>query len=152
MKKLYFAYGSNLNIDQMQIRCPDAEPLTSYILEGWRLVFRGVLDIVPDKNSQVHGGIYAITSKCERALDRYEGFPRLYIKETVHHEMGKLMFYVMKNDPIHRYVSPPCSSYFYTCLDGFNHWDLPEEELIKARRRAFHALRRREKRRHGVFS
>ena len=39
-KTLYFAYGSNLNLDQMARRCPDAEPVGRVRLDGYRLAFR----------------------------------------------------------------------------------------------------------------
>ena len=42
---LYFAYGSNLNKQQMSIRCPKAKALGAAYIVGWRLVFRGVADI-----------------------------------------------------------------------------------------------------------
>ena len=45
MGKLYFAYGSNLNLTQMANRCPQAKQLGSAYLPNWRLVFRGVADI-----------------------------------------------------------------------------------------------------------
>ena len=43
-KYLYGAYGSNLNIGQMGVRCPNAEPVGSLVLHGWELKFRGVLE------------------------------------------------------------------------------------------------------------
>ena len=45
---LYAGYGSNLNRTQMQERCPDANIVTTKVLKGWRLCFRGVADIVPE--------------------------------------------------------------------------------------------------------
>ena len=39
-EKLYFAYGSNMNLNQMAFRCPDAEVVESVRLEGYRLAFR----------------------------------------------------------------------------------------------------------------
>ncbi len=41
MKKLYIAYGSNMNMQQMAMRCPKATPLGKYILEDYKLEFRG---------------------------------------------------------------------------------------------------------------
>ena len=32
--KLYFAYGSNINLDQMTYRCPDAQAVGPVTLEG----------------------------------------------------------------------------------------------------------------------
>lgn len=33
--KLYFAYGSNMNDEQMEFRCPDAEAVGTVCLEGY---------------------------------------------------------------------------------------------------------------------
>lgn len=42
MKEIYyFAYGSNMNLDQMEYRCPDAEVVENVRLEGYRLAFCG---------------------------------------------------------------------------------------------------------------
>lgn len=35
--KLYIAYGSNLNLEQMRRRCPTAELVGKTVLRGWRL-------------------------------------------------------------------------------------------------------------------
>ena len=40
-KKLYIAYGSNLNIKQMANRCPTAKIVGTSMLKDWRLLFRG---------------------------------------------------------------------------------------------------------------
>ena len=39
--RLYFAYGSNINLDQMAHRCPAAEVVGPVVLENYRLLFRG---------------------------------------------------------------------------------------------------------------
>ena len=60
-EKLYFAYGSNMNLNQMAFRCPDAEVVESVRLEGYRLAFRtngggnGVATILPEEGSYVDG-------------------------------------------------------------------------------------------------
>ena len=40
-RKIYLAYGSNMSLQQMYHRCPDAEPIGKGILKGWRLMFKG---------------------------------------------------------------------------------------------------------------
>ena len=40
-KRYYLAYGSNLNIDQMAWRCPDAVPLGTAEIPNYRILFRG---------------------------------------------------------------------------------------------------------------
>lgn len=83
MRKLYFAYGSNLNLGQMAGRCPDAEFIAPAILEDHALIFRGVADVIPEEGSRVMGGVFSITRRCELRLDRYEGWPTLYGKKIV---------------------------------------------------------------------
>lgn len=39
-ERYYIAYGSNLSIEQMKYRTPDAEIAGTGVLEGWRLLFR----------------------------------------------------------------------------------------------------------------
>ncbi len=39
--KLYIAYGSNLNVDQMSTRCPGARVAGVAGLPNYRLTFRG---------------------------------------------------------------------------------------------------------------
>lgn len=41
MRKLYIAYGSNMDEKQMAGRCPTARLLGTSELEGYRLLFKG---------------------------------------------------------------------------------------------------------------
>ena len=43
MAKLYVAYGSNLNREQMRYRCPTAKFVGTGIIEGYELQFKGAL-------------------------------------------------------------------------------------------------------------
>lgn len=81
-RKLYVAYGSNLNLEQMARRCPDAKVVGAGMLERWRLIFHRVATIEHDETKQVPVGVWLITERDERALDIYEGYPHLYRKET----------------------------------------------------------------------
>ena len=40
-KRYYIAYGSNLNVPQMRMRCPHATILGTSNLKGWELLFKG---------------------------------------------------------------------------------------------------------------
>ena len=40
-ERYYFAYGSNMNLEQMKYRCPAAEVVENVRLEDYRLAFRG---------------------------------------------------------------------------------------------------------------
>ena len=39
-KKFYIAYGSNLSVEQMAHKCPDAKVVGMAAITGWKLVFR----------------------------------------------------------------------------------------------------------------
>ena len=84
-KRLYLAYGSNINLTQMKYRCPAAVPLMPAELKDYTLAFRGggVATILPEKDSFVPCLLWSITPACEQSLDRYEGYPNLYHKEMV---------------------------------------------------------------------
>ncbi len=127
-KKLYFAYGSNMDLNQMAFRCPDAEVLETVRLEGYRLAFRsnggnrGVATILPDPDSHVDGVLWEISPEDERNLNFYEGFPRLYGKRTltVVNRLGKeveAMAYVM-NAPYKDRPAVPSASYLRGILRG----------------------------------
>ena len=40
-ERLYFAYGSNINLEQMAVRCPAAQVVGPAVLDGYELLFRG---------------------------------------------------------------------------------------------------------------
>ena len=83
-KKEYFAYGSNLNFEQMAYRCPEATAVGIAKLNGYELAFRrGYLTILPKEDASVEGLIWSITDHDESQLDCYEGYPTFYDKETV---------------------------------------------------------------------
>ena len=84
LKELYFAYGSNLNLSQMAVRCPQAGVVGKAVLEGYELAFRrGVLTILPKEGGRVNGLLWRVNAWDELTLDRYEGYPHLYTKELL---------------------------------------------------------------------
>lgn len=141
---LYFAYGSNLNIEHMKWRCPAAKPLSKLMLKDARLVFRGVADCIYEEGSVCPGGIWKITPACERALDRYEGFrpedPEhgSYRKEFCKFDEPfegeeELMFYAMNSEGIY----PPSQGYLDTIIEGYEDFRLPKKYLKDAVRRSW---------------
>jgi gamma-glutamylcyclotransferase len=129
---LYFAYGSNLNLRQMQHRCPDAVPLDKYMLRGARLVFRGVADVISDEGGTAPGGLWRITPDCEARLDRYEGYRPddpdggMYSKEILLLDdlpdgETELMLYTMNSTGIY----PPSEGYYSGIVDGYRDFGLP---------------------------
>lgn len=83
MKRYYFAYGMNTNIDEMAMRCPQAINLGRCKLKGFELKFRLHADIDEVAGGEMEGVLWDITEDCERALDRLEGYPFYYDKVEV---------------------------------------------------------------------
>ena len=88
MSKIYLAYGSNMDLEQMRHRCPEAQLLGTGLLEGWRLMFKGSLTgayatIEREKGCIVPILLWRISATDEERLDRYEGFPSFYYKRTI---------------------------------------------------------------------
>ena len=82
-KTYYIAYGSNLSIEQMALRCPDAKIAGMAALKGWKLVFKFHADIVPREGRVVPVLIWEISERDERNLDMFEGHPHYYVKRQI---------------------------------------------------------------------
>ncbi|MCJ1382948.1 hypothetical protein MMC17_006061 [Xylographa soralifera] len=90
---LYFAYGSNLSLLQMQARCPSSRFLGVGLLTGWKWIInkRGYANIVAMKEASsaeirdnvIYGLVYALSPTDEDSLDVYEGVPEAHTKEKV---------------------------------------------------------------------
>ena len=137
MSKIYLAYGSNMNLEQMKYRCPNAVLLGTAVIENWRLMFRRkhrpVATIEKKAGCSVPVVLWEITEECEDSLDVYEGFPILYTKVDVPVEFnGKLlnaMAYVMT--PGHE-LGRPHSDYYNTILQGYRDNNIDPAPLDEA--------------------
>lgn len=127
---LYFAYGSNVNNAQMELRCPGAKPVGSYFLPNHRLIFRGVADIEYSTGHACYGVIWEITKKHRKALDGFEGYPwkygRSYLPVQQGDKIRDLMFYQMVDQTN---VAPPAKRYYETIKQGFLDWCLDLKPL-----------------------
>ena len=132
--KLYFAYGSNLNHEQMQLRCKDAEYIKNIFLESYKLSFcavsrdYGAANVVKKSGSKVPGGLWKISEEDEKVLDDYEGYPNLYSKEYFNTNGEKVLFYIIKNDFKYK---PPLRRYLNTIDQGYIDCNLDREYLKK---------------------
>ena len=128
---IYFAYGANLDRNGMDIRCPGNKPLCRAVLKNYRLMFKSVADIEEAVNHSVHGALYEITKEHLRSLDRFEGYPSLYIRKTVPviTEDGreiKAVIYQMNN---RNSYSTPYRGYLNIILSGCRQWQLPQRYI-----------------------
>ena len=148
--KYYLAYGSNLNVEQMKYRCPDAKPVSATSIPNYHLLFRrGFLTIEPQQESSVPVVVWKISDRDEKSLDRYEGYPKFYRKEifpillngykdmdayragkrSVQEKVGEAMVYIM-NDGFP--AQQPSSSYLDTVKRGYAAFNIDVNYLMNA--------------------
>ena len=144
MKRYYLAYGSNLNVKQMVLRCPDAKPLGTGEIAGYRLLFKGsksgaYLTIEPQEGAKVPVAVWEVSESDEKKLDRYEGFPAFYYKKELELtytgiKTGKkrkctAFVYIMHEE---RPVGIPSGFYMRTCLEGYDTFGFDRNVLLDA--------------------
>jgi len=97
---LYFAYGSNLWLDQMARRCPGSIFVDVAVLRDWKwfICTRGYANVIPSLGDVVYGMVYSLTPANEDSLDTCEGVPYSYVKQMHEVEMDgslvKVLVYV----------------------------------------------------------
>ena len=145
-KRYYIAYGSNLNVRQMMMRCPTARLIDTSVIKDYRLMFKGsqtgyYLTIEQSLGSEVPVGVWAVSEADERALDRYEGYPNFYYKKelslpitgmrTGKVRQRKAFVYIMHEN---RRLGVPSDYYLQTCIDGYHYFGFDLDVLFEAYR------------------
>lgn len=131
MTKFYIAYGSNLNVQQMRFRCPDAKVVGTAKIKDYQLLFKGsktgsYLTIEKKKGGMVPVAVWAVSKRDELALDRYEGFPNFYYKTEMELPVKcwkadktktlTAFVYIMHEE---RKLGIPSHAYVRTCVQGY---------------------------------
>jgi hypothetical protein len=143
-KRYYLAYGSNLNVRQMMIRCPSARMIGTATIEDYRLMFKGsktgsYLTIEPEEGCSVPVGVWEVSEADELALDRYEGFPAFYYKKELELPITgirtgkvrrrKAFVYIMHED---RLLGVPSNMYMRICMEGYMDFGFNYDTLWEA--------------------
>lgn len=143
-KRYYIAYGSNLNIRQMKMRCPSARIIGTSEISNYELLFKGsktgsYLTIEPKIGESVPVAVWETTAKDEEALDRYEGFPTFYYKAEMELPVKRIHTGKIRNQKGYVYIMHenrphgiPSDYYIRICLDGYHDFGFNEEILFKA--------------------
>ncbi len=130
----YFAYGSNMNWEQMRRRCPSAEFVSIARLPGYRFAIArhsrlrkcGTANIFVDTESDVWGILYDVS---EEDLARLDAFEDGYIRE-----MALVLAGTNGQRPLETlvYIAPreedvplPNAEYKKLMLEGALYWQLP---------------------------
>ena len=142
-KRLYVAYGSNLNTYQMRYRCPTARLVGTGVVRDYELQFKGRKDsafatIAPSEGGTVPVAVWELQPRDEKALDRYEGFPNYYFKQDIPVEMknGETvngMVYIMD---LRQDFGIPSPGYVQTVSEGYHNCRLDTAVLKNAIRQS----------------
>lgn len=128
----YFAYGTNLNCEQMLERCPDSKPIFiatlpnyKFVFVGWSRQWRGgVASIQPFRGEKVLGAIYDVSDRDLKRLDSYEGYPHTSNKQnvTVFDEDGEPVQAVTYIRTLQSEETRPSEEYLAVIQQGYRDW------------------------------
>lgn len=136
--KYYIAYGSNMDEEQMAIRCPQARLIGKSEVNDYELLLKGsksgaYATIEPKQGSKVPVLIWKITLADEFSLDRYEGYPNFYYKKdlevSVNGKPIKAMVYIMDEK---REMAVPSDRYFGVLERAYLKFGFEYSKLEKA--------------------
>jgi gamma-glutamylcyclotransferase len=140
---LYFAYGSNMDWQQMRDRCPSARFVGAASLHDHSLAFTrrsvkrrcGVADVVPVEGQVVWGAVFEVDDRDIGRLDAAEGYSPGRAKNSYRREERHVFLDGDGKQPLAAGVyfgefekAPPLPSQDYKnlILDGARRWGLPE--------------------------
>jgi gamma-glutamylcyclotransferase (GGCT)/AIG2-like uncharacterized protein YtfP len=131
----YFAYGSNMNWEQMQQRCPSARFVCVATLENYRFAIArhsrrrncGTANIIADTSNEVWGIVYDISELDLLILDGFEdGYrrERLLVRPSADSQnLLEVLVYIAEKEET---VPLPNPEYKRLILHGARHWNIPE--------------------------
>lgn len=132
MGKKYFAYGANMDLENMSDRCLDAIVISTCVLEGYRFIINhyGVASIIEDHSSNVYGILWEISQEDEDFLDLFEGVKGgWYTKEVINVAMieddtiheGVLVYVASNHTP-----GKPIEDYFQNIIRNAMEFGFPQ--------------------------
>jgi gamma-glutamylcyclotransferase len=137
---LYFAYGSNMDENQMDRMYPGGFKFISPgKLKNHKITFdcyskalhSGVIDLVESRGDEIWGVVFDVTEDCARAMDNYEGVEGgMYqrkgcIVETQGGPLEAFLYTVCRKISF----QPPSKKYLQKLVQGAKVHNLPKEYI-----------------------
>jgi gamma-glutamylcyclotransferase len=135
----YFAYGSNMNWDQMRRRCPSAQFISVGRLPGYRFAIArhsrlrkcGTANIYADDGGEVWGIVYEVNEEDLARLDNFEdGYSRTNVivcsSANGQRPIKALVYIAPKEDN----APLPNAEYKQLMLEGALYWRLPHPYCV----------------------
>lgn len=136
-EKLYIAYGSNIDLEQMAYRCPNARVIGAVSIPGFVLSYRQsssgyYASLDKADRSETPGLLWAITAADEANLDLYEGvssncYYKMEIPVVLAGQRLMAMTYLI---PEERPAGEPSSDYRNVIHRAYENLYLPLSSLI----------------------
>jgi len=132
---MYFAYGSNMDFEQMRQRCPSCEVIGNARLSHYAMSFTrwsrswksGTADILPEKGELVYGILYKLSPDDLKKMDKVADYPNSYVRQDIavlcDEEPLPALTYVARRQG----VFSPSRSYLNKMIQGAENHELPEE-------------------------
>ena len=135
-RRLYAAYGSNLNLQQMALRCPTAKPIGVGVVPNYELQFKGqpygaFATIGQKEGAAVPVAVWKLTEDDEKALDRYEGvkgghYDKRFITVDMDGKPITALVYILNQRAA---FGMPTQWYYDTVREGYEDFDLDASAL-----------------------
>ncbi len=137
----YFAYGSNMSVEQMKSRgCFDSRFVGIAKLDGYDLVFcgqspnwemKGTANLSRLKNGYVWGALFEASEDCLKKLDVFEHVPKRRKREAVvvkdmNGTEHTAIVYILKTD---LEINQPSKAYFNRVIEGAKQIGLPDDYI-----------------------
>lgn len=134
---IYFAYGSNMDLEQMKLRCPGSSVIGIGQLSHYTMAFTrwsrswksGTADILPERGAIVHGVLFDLTVEGLKKMDKFADYPNSYLRQDVTVLCGgeplPAMTYVARRQGVYL----PSKSYLGKMVQGGVQNNLPEEYI-----------------------
>jgi hypothetical protein len=136
---IYFAYGSNMDHVQMQVRCPGQEAAIGVArLAGYALAFTrwsrswnsGTADILPERMSEVWGVLYDLTLDNLRRMDQFADYPNSYVRQDIFLEYEGETIPSFTYVAIRQGIFAPSKSYVNKMIMGAEENHIPESYIV----------------------
>jgi len=132
---MYFAYGSNMDFEQMRQRCPGCEVIGNARLPHYAMSFTrwsrswksGTADILPEKDRTVYGVLYDLSFEDLKKMDKVADYPNSYVRQDIavlcEDSPLPALTYVARRQG----VFSPSRSYLKRMVQGAQKHQLPED-------------------------
>ena len=134
---IYFAYGSNMDPEQMQARCPNYQVIGIGKLPNYTLAFTrwsrswnsGVADILPERGKQVYGALYDLNLDDLKRMDKFADFPNSYVRQDIMVEYEREFLPALTYVAIRQGVFLPSAAYLRKMIQGAEARKIPESYI-----------------------